>query len=331
MSARYNSRRWLGILAAGTLVWPLLNAVHAADDLAAAWVPDERTISLFSTQTFHYIADDQDSLLKYRLYIPTGVDASAAGRRQWPLLVWLHGFGESGDDNRAHIRWLELLFQENRGPFPCFVLAYQCPFGHRTWSDGPLKSQPLTVVKAVIDDVLLRFPINRERLYLSGVSSGGTACWEMLVRHPRLFAAAAPLASGGVRVRNDQAVPSATIWTFHCREDPQAPVESVRQTVSRVRALGGRAYLTETPGYTHDCWTTAFNDYCFVDWLLTQRKGYSGPEPDLFVGRVQWQLARQHIVGLGLHYYLAMPVGALVCVIVAHRQWKRRRHRYRNT
>jgi dienelactone hydrolase len=203
-------------------------------------------------------------------------------------------------------------------------MAYQCPFERRTWSAGPPEEQPLAVAKAIIDELLQKYPIDPNRIYLSGVSSGGTGCWEMLDRYPELFAAAAPLASAGSPAADLSGLVDIPIWAFHTRDDPGSDINLVRQTVARLKAIGGKAYLTETPGHTHDCWNAAFNDFRYVDWLLAQRKGGDGIEPRYSTLTNSVGLVKQDIVATGPQYYLPLPVAA-ICVY-----WFLRR-RYRKT
>jgi predicted peptidase len=288
-------------------------------------IVDQATDRLFTTQQVSYSLGGDEKPVKYRLHIPSAAKV-AKTEKSWPLLVWLHGFGEAGDDNIAHIRWLNLLFRRDPadGPFPCFVMAYQCPYERRTWSEGPREKQPITVAKAIIDRLLTEYPIDANRIYLSGVSSGGTGCWEMLDRYPTLFAAAAPLASAGSPFSNLSALVDVPIWAFHTRDDPDTRILEVRQTVASLQSSGGKVYLTETPGHTHDCWNSAFTDFRFVDWLLTQKRGTIGPEPEYRQFRNDLNLTIQTIVSIGPQYYLPLPIAA-VCLYWGIRRAYRKR------
>ncbi|MEX2317299.1 MAG: PHB depolymerase family esterase [Pirellulales bacterium] len=288
-------------------------------------IVEPATDRLFTTQISSYSLGDEGGTVKYRLHIPAAA-VSGMNTRAWPLLVWLHGFGEAGDDNISHIRWLNLLFRrtDSEGPLPCFVMAYQCPYERRMWSDGPPSAQPLTVAKAIVDEIIEKHAIDRDRIYLSGVSSGGTGCWEMLERYPTLFAAAVPLASAGSPSSEVSVIVDVPIWAFHTRDDPGTDVNQVRETVARLQAIGGKAYLTQTPGDTHDCWNAAFKDFHFVDWLLMQRKGSTSTEPNYATLTNRARLIKQDVLATGPQYYLPVPAAA-ICLY----WWMRRRYRKR--
>lgn len=195
-----------------------------------------------------------------------------------PLIVWLHGYGENGDDNRAQLRWLELFFNQRSdgGRSDFFLLAMQCPSDFGGWhkpthEDG--SGDMLSVVHEAMSEIVDRFPIDRDRIYLAGISSGGDGCWHFATRHPEWFAAVAPMASTGGNVQDVCRIKETPVWAFHTAADTGAPVEGVRQIVSALEECGGRCELSETDGLTHDCWTAAFRDYDVLGWLLSQRKG----------------------------------------------------------
>ncbi len=276
---------------------------------------DRKTESLFQEKTFQYkTGQDEIADLSYRLYVPEGADARAD--QTWPLLVWLHGYGEAGSDNREHLRWMNLLLQERR--FPGIIMAYQCPPERPTWSAGADDEQPMVIARAIVNELLASCPIDAQRIYVSGVSSGGTGCWDMLLRYPELFAAGAPLASGGSNRFEVSSIAHVPLWAFHAYKDPEASVDNVRATVKRLQAVGGNAWLTVTAGQTHDCWNAAFQEYHFVDWLLAQRQGEQ-------VVPIPWWAPWKSFQSRYLQWDEVWPPLALVSV-VAGLVWAVRRH-----
>lgn len=210
----------------------------------------------------------------YRLYQPKGASVD----RKYPLLVWTSGYGEKGDDNFAQLRHLHHIFHDQttawRAEFYC--LALQVPERHEQWIEpGDPPDDVAEVLMALVDDVQQRFPVDADRIYLSGVSAGGDVCWELLQRHPEKFAAVAPLASGGGGDDRQRLAAAADVpvWVFHAARDPLSPVEQVQRTVAVLKAVGGMVYLTAVDSDYHDCWTAAFEDYRLMDWLLAQRRG----------------------------------------------------------
>ena len=141
----------------------------------------------------------------YRLLPPRQL---VEGER-YPLVLFLHGAGERGDDNQAQLRHfpVRMAAEEYRDRFPCFVLAPQCPEG-AVWADGgrglaqggTTKAEPQPAMRAAIaafEEVLGAHPIDRERIYLTGLSMGGAGTWDLAARHPEWFAAAVPICGGG--------------------------------------------------------------------------------------------------------------------------------------
>jgi predicted peptidase len=208
------------------------------------------------------------------------------------LLLWLHGARERGDDNLEQLRWMELVLaalppDEN----DYFVLAVQCPPDETSWfhqrgfplcdcaEDGG--TETITVAMAILDQVLAEQPVDEDRIYVSGVSSGGDACWEIAMRYPERFAAAVPMAAGGGDLARVDLLTQLPIWAFHAREDDLSP-EGVQELVAALKAAGGRAELTlvdnavhSPPGvlHNHDCWTGAIKHFEAMNWLFGQRRG----------------------------------------------------------
>jgi pimeloyl-ACP methyl ester carboxylesterase len=155
-------------------------------------------------------------------------------------------------------------------------LSVISPERHENWVEpANLPDDVAEVLMALVEDVQKRFPVDTDRIYLSGVSAGGSVCWELLQRHPKKFAAVAPLASGGGGTNRERlaSVVDVPVWVFHAARDPLSPVTPVNNTVEILKDLGGIVHLTEIDSDYHDCWTAAFHEYRLMDWLLSQRRG----------------------------------------------------------
>jgi poly(3-hydroxybutyrate) depolymerase len=244
-------------------------------------------VSLFAPLEFH-----QDGrVLHCRLFIPRDFERS----NLYPLVVWFHGYGESGDDNQRHLAYIqnEVARLDSRdGGFRCFVLAMQSGFDEH-WNDSQL-SDVLHVVRRSAEE----WPVDEDRIYAAGVSSGGDACWRFAENYPDVFAAMAPMASRGTS--NRTSLSRIPIWAFHSLSDPDVDASQVQATVAAIQAQGGACWLTLTSRTTHDCWTDAFRNYEAIAWLLQQRRGgpvvpplawANGKDPDRAVRMHRFKIA----------------------------------------
>ena len=224
-----------------------------------------------------------------RLMRPTLVEAD----RRYPLVVFLHGFGERGSDNHRQLLngGPEMSDPDLRGRHAAFVYAPQCPDGiepatgrDRAWIfrlapgvaarvdvAAPPTAQ-LGAVHAMVERLCATEPIDRDRVYVVGLSMGGYAAWELAMRHPETYAAAVPICGGGDTAHAERLTGMA-IWAFHGAEDEVVPPERSREIVDAINAAGGRAILTEYPGVGHGSWVPAFASREMWDWLFAQRRG----------------------------------------------------------
>jgi len=207
----------------------------------------------------------RDVQLGYILHLPDGYDA--AGDQQWPLLLFLHGVGERGNDlARVAIHGPLKEIRQGR-QLPLIVLAPQCPVD-RVWDDAALL--------ALLDDVVAGHKVDPKRIYLTGLSMGGFGTWSLGVKHADRFAAMAPICGGGNRLdalitspRNTEALKSLGVWAFHGAKDPVVPLsESERMLDALKRAGSTDAKLTVYPDAQHDSWSETYANPEFYEWLL---------------------------------------------------------------
>lgn len=207
----------------------------------------------------------RDVSARYLVYTPKGFSSSDGSK--WPLLLFLHGAGERGDSLKQVLvngppkltstaQWRE---------YPFVVVSPQA----RTdsiWSNLALD--------ALIDDVVKKYAIDPDRIYLTGLSMGGYGVWQMAMEFPRRFAAIVPVSSGGVP-SGACALKHLSIWAFHGAKDDIVPLDRSQQIIDRIRncpARTGDVRMTVYPEATHDAWTRAYNDSTMYKWLLEQRR-----------------------------------------------------------
>jgi predicted peptidase len=228
----------------------------------------------FESRVFH---GPGGKTLPYRLLKPANYSAS----KHYPILLFLHGFGEHGTDNKAQLKHCVGLFlkPEVREKYPCFVIVPQSPgvwLGipdfkkPRPFADSPAESLVLAV--EALDSVRKQFSVDAHRLYVAGASNGGYATWYLLATQPKRWAAGVPMCGGGdpAHVAATKSVP---IWAFHGEKDPTVPVQRSRELIAALKAAGGHPKFTEYPNVHHmEAADKAFKEPELLPWLFAQKR-----------------------------------------------------------
>lgn len=199
--------------------------------------------------------------LHYLAFLPRSYSAKGEGV---PLIVFLHGSGERGADLGKVKAWGPPAIAEKNPDFPFMVVSPQCPEGEQ-WHALSLK--------AMLDDVLARYNVDKRRVYLTGLSMGGYGAWDLACRYPQYFAALAPICGGGIArlVRGMSALPT---WVFHGKKDDVVPEEESARMVEALKAAGGNVKYTVLPEAGHvDAWVHAYGEAGLFDWFRQQVKG----------------------------------------------------------
>ncbi len=196
--------------------------------------------------------------MDYLIYLPADYDK----QERWPLLLFLHGSGERGDD-------LELI--KKHGPpkqihegknFPCIVVSPQCPKDQR-W-------QPMAL-SALVDEIVENFRVDEDRIYVTGLSMGGAGSWSLAVYAPHRFAALVPICGGG-EVNRAKEIAHLPTWVFHGAKDPTVPLQRSQEMVEALKKHGGDPKFTVYPDAGHDSWTQTYENAELYDWLLQQKR-----------------------------------------------------------
>jgi beta-glucosidase len=225
-----------------------------------------------------------DYTLNYRVLYPEGFDET----QRYPVVLFLHGRGESGDDNEKQLVHGSQLFLDAQEKHPAIVLFPQCPTSD-FWStidrvengDGrstfkfPTDQPPNPSLAAVMDLVeqeLAKPYTDEYRLYVTGLSMGGMGTWELLWRMPEKIAAAAPICGGGAPEKAS-AMLDIPIWVFHGKKDDVVPPHFSRRMVDAIQREGGLAKITLYPDANHNSWDPAFAEPDYLPWLFSKYKG----------------------------------------------------------
>lgn len=205
--------------------------------------------------------------LKYLYYLPQDYDAK--GKKQWPLMLFLHGAGERGTDvQRVAIHGPMSMVKQGTN-FPFIVIAPQCPEGQR-WDSESLNR--------LLDHVIDKYSVDTNRVYLTGLSMGGYGTWSLGVSYPQRFAAIAPICGGGQVIdvvlagygKPFNPVTYLPVWAFHGAKDPVVPVEESERMLAAMKRINAvDAKLTVYPGVEHNSWTQTYNNPKLYEWLLS--------------------------------------------------------------
>lgn len=224
-----------------------------------------------------YISELGDTL-RYRVMLP---EAFVEGE-QYPLVLFLHGAGERGSDNTAQLTWGVDAFaaDEFRDDHPAIVIAPQVPVG-QFWANLNWRSEgaglmdeparPLELAHKLVVKYLEDYPVDPNRLYITGLSMGGFGTWDMITRHPDLFAAALPICGGGDPSKAYRII-DIPIWNFHGALDDVVPPELSRDMIQAIWEAGGKPGYTEYPDMDHFSWVPAYGDRFVLEWLFKQEK-----------------------------------------------------------
>jgi predicted peptidase len=233
----------------------------------------DRTISLHG-QTY-----------KYQVFLPE----NWTPKQKWPIILFLHGYGERGADGLLQTDiGLPHAIRLNRSRFPAVVVIPQCR-GDQWWTEANMEEMALASLAAATKD----FKGDPKRTYLTGLSMGGYATWDIASRYPGKFAAVVPIC-GGVILKSDilrdfpslakdaypddphtydvvaKKIGKTPVWIFHGGADPTVPVEYSRKMNDALKAAGGDVHYTEYPGVGHNSWDNAYSDPELMTWLLSK-------------------------------------------------------------
>lgn len=205
---------------------------------------------------------------------------------KYPLILFLHGAGERGNDNENQLKHGAGLFLNpvNREKYPAYVVFPQCPkseFGPfvnepsrldgTTFPLTPEVSPFIFQVKALLDKYLENPKVDKSRVYIIGLSMGAMGLYDLVCRFPDLFAAAIPIC-GAVNVERLPIANQVHFRIFHGEKDDVVPVDCSRAAYKVLKDSEAEVEYVELYGCSHISWYQAFNWPDFMDWLFRQKK-----------------------------------------------------------
>lgn len=221
--------------------------------------------------------DESDETLHYQILKPANFDPA----KSYPLVLFLHGSGGRGSANIRNLIDAEvpahLASEEVRGQYPAFYLVPQCP-GPNTWAMSKSlkrssRNRPPVdhLVLGLVEEVMAAYPVDRSRLYVTGLSMGGFGSFGVVYARPEMWAAAVPVCGGWATQEADRFT-RVPMWLFHGALDNAVPVDFSRGMYRAIKELGGNIKYTEYPDVKHDAWVKAYRDPELWNWMFSQRR-----------------------------------------------------------
>lgn len=205
--------------------------------------------------------------LNYLLFLPEGYEAEK--EKRWPLMLFLHGAGESGSDLEKVKAHGPPKLLGSKTDFPFIIVSPQSP--GRGWNAETLN--------ALLDDLEAHYRVDPDRIYLTGLSMGGFGTWALAASRPDRFAAIAPICGGG-NPRDAEKLKGLPIWVFHGGKDPVVPLGASEAMVNALKDVGATGVkFTVYPDAGHDSWTESYANPALYEWFLSHKRGTVGPKP----------------------------------------------------
>lgn len=222
--------------------------------------------------------------LPYRILYPESYDQT----KKYPLVLFLHGAGERGNDNEKQLVHGAKLFLDslNRSTYPAIVIFPQCA-GESYWAtvDVDRTKNPFTLVfdytrpimpplQAAIELVqktIAAGTVDQSRVYITGLSMGGMGTFEAVYRYPDLFAAAVPICGGADLKAYDKRIAKIPFRVFHGTDDAVVHVNHSREAVAKLKKLKASVSYTEYPGVNHNSWDNAFAEPDYLSWMFKHK------------------------------------------------------------
>ncbi len=221
--------------------------------------------------------------LKYRVLYPQNYDAT----KKYPLILFLHGAGERGNDNTSQLKHGSWVFTDKMKGNEAIVLFPQCP-KEEYWASVqfsrakyPLDlsfdysrpiSPPLEAAVDLVQSYINNKKVDKKRTYITGLSMGGMGTFEAVYRFPKLFAAAVPVCGGGDVAKYSKAQAKVAFSIYHGDVDGVIEVKHSREMNTKLATLGARVRYKEYPGVNHNSWDNVFKEEDYPTWFFQFKK-----------------------------------------------------------
>lgn len=205
-----------------------------------------------------------EPLYPYGVINPTDLNDPAHAGQKWPLIIYLHGSGGRGKDLKLinTTSWDAPFFMQQMKHNPFLIIYPQCP---------PNESWNVPELNAFLDMIIAKYPVDLDRIYVTGMSMGGYGTWNWCQASPERFAAVAPVCGDG-DTNDVERIKNVPIWIFHGDADPTVPIQGDSDCFAALQAVKARARFTIYPGGGHNAAAPTYSDPRIYQWLLEQKR-----------------------------------------------------------
>lgn len=218
--------------------------------------------------------------LNYRVLFPRDYNPE----KQYPVILFLHGAGERGNDNEAQLVHGGNMFAsfENQTKYPAIIIAPQCPEGcwwsnyerpqtksnKRFFPASSSLTEPMAAVKELLDSYIAKGKVDTKRIYVTGLSMGGMGSFDIVMHFPHFFAAATPICGGANLQRLAHFKGKTAFSIYHGGSDSVVNVECSRDAYETLKKIGADVRYKEYPGVNHNSWDKAFVEPDYLSWMF---------------------------------------------------------------
>jgi predicted peptidase len=264
---RFSQRNLIAALVFSVVAVSLFAAPAEAKKVQTGFL--DRTVAVAGTE------------YKYQVFVPD----NWTDKQKWPVILFLHGAGERGDDGLIQTEvGIGTAIRRDRSRVPAIVVMPQCR-KDVWWASETMGA----VAMAALAQAQKEFHGDPQRVYLTGLSMGGYGTWYLAGKYPGKFAAIAPIC-GGILMPDlarkqspDDTKPyteaagkigkNTPTWIFHGGDDPVVPPSESQRMAAAMKTLGGEVKYTEYPGVGHNSWEKAYAEPELFTWMLSKTTG----------------------------------------------------------
>lgn len=202
----------------------------------------------------------------YMIYLPEGYEADKS--KTWPLIYFLHGSGDRGENLFVLAKASPFMFIREKGPLQAIIVAPLLA------NKPDITLFPLEYMDGTLKEFLTEYRVDSNRIYLTGLSLGGEAVYRFALHRPEVFAAISPLCAFTMtsNVGEMQKIKDVPVWAIHGADDTVVVPSRGEKPVNELKQAGGNVKFSLLPGHDHDVWTDTYSDPAFYEWLLAQKK-----------------------------------------------------------